>query len=102
MMMREEDPTGLDNSRRPPVDASDDEHRQEEQLDDSHDLDDDDDNEGGRLLLHDDAREDDLPPMSKLEAVLRDFVAEHALESKKDFDSGAELTNGGGVAVVLV
>jgi hypothetical protein len=101
MMMREEDPTGLDNSRRPPVDASDDEHRQEEQLDDSHDLDDDDDNEGG-LLLHDDAREDDLPPMSKLEAVLRDFVAEHALESKKDFDSGAELTNGGGVAVVLV
>ena len=100
-MMREEDPTGLDNSRRPPVDASDDEHRQEEQLDDSHDLDDDDDNEGG-LLLHDDAREDDLPPMSKLEAVLRDFVAEHALESKKDFDSGAELTNGGGVAVVLV
>ena len=101
MMMREEDPTGLDNSRRLPVDASDDEHRQEEQLDDSHDLDDDDDNEGG-LLLHDDAREDDLPPMSKLEAVLRDFVAEHALESKKDFDSGAELTNGGGVAVVLV
>lgn len=92
---------GLDDSRRPPADESDDQHRQEEHLDVSHDLDDDDDNEGG-LVLHDDPHEDDLPPMSKLEAVLRDFVAEHALESKKDFDSGAEITNGGGLGVVLV